>query len=328
MAIAMGDPAGIGPEIEIKAAAVEEVYRHCRPLVIGDFGVMEQALELSGVPLKLHRIERVSQALFQYGTLDVLDLANVALSELRVGQVQAMGGRAFAESAKKGVELAFAGEVHGVLAGPHNKAANYAGGWPFDGPGLLAHLTGVEIGKIAFMLCAGPMRVMGVTHHASLRNALEQITRERVLWTIQKAQEGVQLLGIENPRIAVVGVNPHAGEEGIFGSEEIEQIGPAIRDARTQGINVDGPFPADGIFVGAEDGPYDCYVAMYHDQGHIPIKVLGKRRVAALMVGSPIVYGTVGHGTAYEIAGKGVADGTSVVEGLKLLAQAARSRMR
>ena len=191
-----------------------------------------------------------------------------------------------------------------------------------------AHLTGAEIGKIAFMLCVGPMRVIGVTHHASLRKALDQITRERVLWTIQKAYEGARILGIEKPRIAVAGINPHAGEEGIFGSEEIEIVTPAIQDARALGIDVEGPFPADGIFVGAEEGPYDCYIAMYHDQGHLPIKVLGKRRVAALMVGSPIVYGTVGHGTAFEVAGKGIADPASVVEGLKLIAQAGRSRMK
>jgi len=257
----------------------------------------------------------------------VLDLANVRLSELKMGQVQATGGQAFAESARKGVELALAGEVHGVLAGPHNKASMYAAGWRFDGPGLLAHLTGVEVGKIAFMLCVGPMRVVGVTHHASMRQALDQITRERVLWTIQKAHEGVRMLGIERPRLAVAGVNPHAGEDGIFGTEEIEIIGPAIQEARAQGIDAEGPFPADGIFVGAEEGSYDCYIGMYHDQGHVPIKVLGKRRVAALMVGAPIVYGTVGHGTAFEIVGKGVADGASVVEGLKLLAQAARSRL-
>lgn len=326
IAVAMGDPAGIGPEIEIKAAAAEDVYRHCRPLVVGDFGVMKQALRLARVPVKLRRVLRVEEAEFQYGTLDVLDLANVRLSELKMGQVQAMAGQAFVESARKSVELALGKEVHGVLAGPHNKASMYAAGWRFDGPGLLAHLTRVEVGKIAFMLCAGPMRVVGVTHHVSMRQALDQITQERVLWTIQKAREGVRMLGIERPRLAVVGVNPHAGEEGIFGFEEIEIIGPAIQGARDQGIDVEGPFPADAIFVGAEDGLYDCYIAIYHDQGHLPIKVLGKRRVAALMVGAPVAYGTVGHGTAFEIAGKGVADGASVVEGLKLVAQAARSR--
>ncbi|MGI5837079.1 MAG: PdxA family dehydrogenase [Chloroflexota bacterium] len=328
VAVNMGDPTGIGPEIVVKAAAVEEVYQHARPLVIGDFRVMEQAKGFAGVQVELRRIESVSEARFQYGVLEVLDLANVELSELKIGQVQAMGGRAFVEASKKGVELALAGEVHGVLVGPHNKAAMYAAGKPFDGPGLLAHLTGVEIGKIAFMLCVGPMRVIGVTHHASLRKALDQITRERVLWTIQKAYEGARILGIEKPRIAVAGINPHAGEEGIFGSEEIEIVTPAIQDARALGIDVEGPFPADGIFVGAEEGPYDCYIAMYHDQGHLPIKVLGKRRVAALMVGSPIVYGTVGHGTAFEVAGKGIADPASVVEGLKLIAQAGRSRMK
>ncbi len=326
VAVNMGDPTGIGPEIVLKAMALEEVYRHARPLVVGDFGVMQSVQRFA--PVELRRIEKVAEARFQYGTVEVLDLANVDLSELKVGQMQAMGGQAFAEASKKGVELAFAGEVHGVLVGPHNKAAMYAAGWHFDGPGLLAHLTGIEVGRVAFMLCVGPMRVVGVTHHASLRNALDQITRERVLWTIEKAHQGAQLMGVQKPRIAVVGVNPHAGEDGIFGSEEIEIIGPAIQDARARGIEAEGPFPADGIFVGAEDGPYDCYVSMYHDQGHLPTKVLGKRRVAAVMVGAPVVYGTVGHGTAFEVAGKGIADPASVVEGLKLIAQAARSGMK
>lgn len=328
VAVAMGDPAGIGPEIEIKAAAVEEVYRHCRPLVIGDFGVMEQAAAFAGVPVRLRQIGEVAEAEFRPGVLDVLDLKNVDLAGLRLGRVQAMGGQANVDYVRKGIHLARDGQVHGVLAGPHSKASMYEAGWHFDGPGLLAHLVGIEVGQIAFMLCSGPMRVVGVIHHSSLRAALDQVTRERVLWTIQMAHKGVTMLGIERPRLAVAGLNPHAGEEGIFGTEEIEIICPAIGEARARGIDVEGPFPADAVFVGAEEGPYDCYVAMYHDQGHLPIKVLGKRRVAALVVGAPIVYGTVGHGTAFEIAGKGVADGASVVEALKLLAQAARSRMQ
>lgn len=325
VAVAMGDPAGIGPEIEIKAAAEAELYRFCRPLVIGDFGVMEQAAGFAGVPVELRRVREVVEAEFRPGVLEVLDLANVELAGLRLGQVQAMNGQANVDYVRRGIELARAGRIHGVLAGPHNKASMYEAGWHFDGPGLLAHLTGAE--RVVLMLCAEPMRVLGVTHHASLRDALEQITRENVLWTIKIADQGVRGLGIEHPRLVVTGLNPHAGEEGIFGREEIEIIGPAVEDARALGIDVVGPLAADGVFVGMEEGPYDCYVAMYHDQGHLPIKVLGKRRVAGLMLGAPIVYGTVGHGTAFEIAGRGIADGTSVVEALKLLAQAARSRV-
>ncbi len=320
--VTMGDPAGIGPEIALKAATFREVYQHCRPLVIGDYGVMEQARGFAGAPVELRRIESVDQAEFRHGVLEVLDLADVDLAELRLGQVQAMNGQAFVEAARKGVQLALAGEIHGVLAGPHSKAAMYQAGFHFDGPGLLAHLTAVE--KTVLMLCVGPMRVLGVTHHASLRQALDQITRERVLYTIRIGDRGIRGLGIARPRIAVAGLNPHCGEGGIFGTEDTEIVAPAIEDARAEGIDVVGPIPADGLFVGSEEGVFDLYVAMYHDQGHLPIKVLGKRRVAGIMLGSPIVYGTVGHGTAFELAGKGIADPASVVEGLSLLAQAER----
>ncbi|MBS7651039.1 4-hydroxythreonine-4-phosphate dehydrogenase PdxA, partial [Candidatus Bathyarchaeota archaeon] len=272
--ITMGDAAGIGPEIIDKALSKEEFYRIARPLVIGDAAVLADALKVAKVNVKIRPVNSSSSAKFEIGTIDVIDLKNINLSELKMGQVQAMAGKAAVEYVKKAVEMALKGEIDAIVTAPLNKEAMNLAGYDYAGhTEILADLTRTE--NYAMMLVAGKLRVVHVTTHMSMLQACASIKKERVLTTIRLTYEAVQRLGIPNPKIAVAGLNPHAGEGGLFGDEELKEISPAIEEARRMGIAAIGPMPPDTVFLRASRGEYDAVVAMYHDQGHIPVKMLG-----------------------------------------------------
>jgi 4-hydroxythreonine-4-phosphate dehydrogenase len=336
--ITMGDPAGVGPEVTVKALARDEVWDCCRPLVVGDAGVLARAVALVEASLLLHSVADVAEAHFDPAAPDVLDLHNVDPAALQPGKVSATAGRAAVKAVERAVELARAGQVDGIATGPINKAALQAAGIPYIGhTELLAALTGAE--RVTTMLATPGLRVVHVTRHVPLREVAAHITRERVLETIRLTDVGLKGLalssaegpalsdvegtGIPRPRLAVAALNPHGGDEGLLGREEIEVIGPAVEAARAEGIEAHGPIPADSVFFRAIRGEFDAVVAMYHDQGHIPIKIYGFERSVTVTLGLPIVRTSVDHGTAFDIAWQGVANEESMVEAIRLAAQLA-----
>ncbi len=320
IAATMGDPAGIGPEITVKALARDEVWNCCRPLVVGDAAVLAQADALLDADLTLHPITDVAEAQFDPTAPDVLDLQNV--SALQRARVSAAAGRAAVDYVERAVELAQAGQVDGIVTGPINKAALQAAGIPFIGhTELLAALTGEQ--RVTTMLTTPGLRVVHVTRHVPLRDVAAHITRERVLETIRLTDTGMRGLGIPGPRLAVAALNPHGGDDGLVGREEIDVIEPAVAAAREEGIQVHGPIPADSVFFRAIRGEFDAVVAMYHDQGHIPIKTHGFERSVTVTLGLPIVRTSVDHGTAFDIAWQGVAHAESQVEAIRLAARMA-----
>jgi len=320
IAITMGDPAGVGPEVMVKALARDEVRSCCRPLVVGDAGVLAQAVALVAAPLAFHPIADLAEARFDPTAPDVLDLRNVDLEALQPGTVSAAAGRAAVAYVERAVELALAGQVDGIATGPINKAALRAAGCPHIGhTELLTTLTGAE--RVTTMLATPGLRVVHVTRHVPLREVAAHITRERVLETICLTDAGLREMDVPRPRLAVAALNPHGGDEGLLGREEIEEIGPAVEAARVKGIEAHGPIPADSVFFRAIRGEFDAVVAMYHDQGHIPIKTHGFDRSVTVTLGLPIVRTSVDHGTAFDIAWQGVASEESLIEAIRLAAR-------
>ncbi|MEM2926144.1 MAG: 4-hydroxythreonine-4-phosphate dehydrogenase PdxA [Candidatus Bathyarchaeia archaeon] len=336
--ITMGDPAGIGPEIVAKALSQPIVYEICRPLVIGDSNVMKMGIGVAKLGLRIHSIERLEEARFLFGTMDVLDLHNVDVASLVLGKPQAMGGKASVEYVTKAVELAMEGKVQAIVTAPISKEAIRMAGLPYTGhTELLAQLAGVK--SVAMMLVTDSLRVVHVTTHVPLSQVPARIKKQRVLEVIMLTDEAMKALGIQKPRIAVAGLNPHAGEGGIFGREEIEEIEPAIEEGRRLGLEVSGPFPPDTIFARAAGGGFDAVIAMYHDQGHIAVKLLGFQwdeekkgwtRISGVNVtlGLPFVRTSVDHGTAYGKAGRreGTADPGSLLEAIQLAAKLVTGR--
>lgn len=341
LGITMGDPAGIGPEIAVKALAEEQIYDICRPLVIGDYGTMKDASErITSLNLKLHRLEEesLSAGRFEPGTIDLLDLDNVDLSKLVHGKVSAMCGRAAYEYIAKAIKLALAGTIDGTVTGPIHKAALNRAGIRYAGhTEIYAALT--DTADYTMMLLEGDFRVIHVSTHVSLREACNNVKKERVLAVIKLAQDALVRMGIEHPRIGVSGLNPHAGDEGLFGSEEREQILPAVEAARSLGINAEGPIPPDSCFAKAKGGQYDIAVAMYHDQGHIPLKLVGfvwdqaggkwdKVSGINVTLGLPIIRTSVDHGVAFGKAGKGTALADSLLNAITMAVQLAGRRVQ
>jgi 4-hydroxythreonine-4-phosphate dehydrogenase len=325
--ITMGDAAGIGPEIINKALSLEEMYNICRPIVIGDAKVLNDASKVARTSLEIRPVESVTDASFIHGVADVLDLKNIELKELEMGKPQSMAGKASYEYIAKTVELALEGEIHGITTAPISKEALNMAGYNYPGhTEILADLTRTE--EFAMMFVAGPLRVILATIHVSLREACDLIDVERLLVTMRLAQQTMRRFGIEDPRIAVAGLNPHAGEKGLFGDEEIKVIKPAVDLAVKEGLNVKGPFPSDTLFYRAKNGEFDIVVAMYHDQGCIPIKLLGFDIGVNITVGLPIIRTSVDHGTAYRRAGLKLGTGSpsSLVMALRLASQIADPR--
>jgi 4-hydroxythreonine-4-phosphate dehydrogenase len=290
---------------------------------------MRKALGLAGVALRLHPVPDVPAAHFRAGACDVLDLDNVDLAALKLGEVSAAGGRASVAYVEAATELAMQGRVNALATGPINKAALRAAGIPYIGhTELLTALIGVGLTRnsVTTMLATPGLRVVHVTRHVPLAGVAALITGKRVLNTIRVTHRGLAQMGVPKPRLAVAALNPHAGDEGLMGREEIEHIGPAVAAARREGIKAQGPIPADSVFFRALEGEFDAVVAMYHDQGHIPIKTHDFARSVTVTLGLPIVRTSVDHGTAFDIAWQGKADETSMVEAIRLAAQLAQGR--
>lgn len=335
--ITMGDPASIGPEITVKALAKQVVYENCNPLVIGDTSVMEAALRIVGrEDIKIRPVASVAEAKFEYGTIDVYDMKLVDAEKLERGRVSAMAGEAAFQYVKKVIELAMAGEIDGTVTNAFNKEAVNLAGHHYSGhTEIYAEFTGTK--KYTMMLAHENLRVVHVSTHVPLRVACDRVKKERVLEVIRIANQACLDLGIEHPKVGVAGLNPHSGENGLFGREEIEEITPAIEAARAEGICADGPVPPDTVFSKARGSWYDIVVAMYHDQGHIPLKVVGfvynqeasKWDAVAgvnITLGLPIVRASVDHGTAFDQAGLGVANELSLMNAIDYGVRLAKSR--
>jgi len=331
LGITMGDPAGAGPEIIVMALSREEVRQICRPLVIGDAATMQAAVEIVGGAQEVVAVRDRGQATFEVEIIPVLDMANVELSQLRRGAVQPIAGQAAYEYVCQAVDLALAGDIDAVVTAPLNKEALNAAGHHYGGhTEILADRCGVE--DVTMMLVAHDLRVSHVCTHVSLREACDRVKKERILKVIELTDEALRHMGIENPSIAVAGLNPHASDGGLFGHEESEEIEPAVKEARALGFNVTGPIPADTVFYRAIKGKeigrsqFDAVVAMYHDQGHIPIKMLGLFDGVNVTLGLPIIRTSVDHGTVFGKAGKGTASPVSLIEAIRLAVKMVQGR--
>ncbi len=314
--ITMGDAAGVGPEIIMKAMAVPEVYEMSRPLVIGDARRLRKAGQIVGSKLSVRPIQKPEEAAFRQGEVEVVDLPIIP-EDLPFGKLSATAGDAAFKFIQRAVELAMAGRIDAICTAPLNKEALHAGGHKYPGhTELLAKLSGTE--EVSMMLATPKMRVIHVTTHIGLLDAIEKIEPALVERTIRRGHDALVRSGMARPRIAVCAINPHAGEGGLFGrGEEETKVIPGIKAARARGIEVEGPLPADTLFFRAGRGDFDLVVAMYHDQGHGPVKVLGLEAGVNITVGLPFVRTSVDHGTAFDIAGTGKADERSLVQALR-----------
>lgn len=316
IAITMGDPSGIGPEIIMKALARPEVHAMCQPLVIGDAGRLRQAGEIVGSGLKVDALEDARDARYSAGVVECLDLKLVPENH-PFGEMSSVSGEAAYRYIAKAVEVVEAGAAQAICTAPLSKEALHAAGHKYPGhTELLAHLTGTL--EVSMMLVSPKLRVIHVTTHIGLLDAIEKIEPGLVGRVIERGHDVLVKAGIKNPKIGVCAINPHAGENGLFGrGEEAAKITPAVEAAKAKGWDVRGPLPADTLFFLAGRGDYDMVVAMYHDQGHGPIKVLGLEAGVNITVGLPVIRTSVDHGTAFDIAGKGIADDGSMIEALR-----------
>jgi 4-hydroxythreonine-4-phosphate dehydrogenase len=338
--ITMGDPAGNGPELSVKALSKPEVYQLCKPIIIGDTSCIEEAIQILELENKIsvHSLNDVKEARFEFGVIDVLDMNLVDMSKKKFGKVQAMCGEAAFQYVKKVIELAINGEIDGTVTNALNKEALNLAGHHYSGhTEIYADYTNIK--SYSMMLAHNNMRVAHVSTHVSLREACDAVKKDRVLEVIRLADEACKSLGIEKPRIAVAGLNPHAGENGLFGREEIEEIQPAIDQALEEGIFIPDkqPVPADTVFSKMDGGWYDIVVVMYHDQGHIPIKLKGFAYNKELnkwdavsginiTLGLPIIRVSVDHGTGFDQAGKGTASPASLLNAIKYATKYANNR--
>lgn len=325
--ITMGDPASIGPEIAIKALNNKHVHKLCRPFIVGDAKVIEHTMAVLNDVKVLHKINQVKQAIFNSETINIFDLNFVDINRLEMGKVDAQAGEAAFQSVKKVIELALNHEVDATVTGPIHKEAINLAGHKFSGhTEIYAHYTNTK--KYAMLLVEKNFRVIHVSTHVSLRDACDAVSKDRIIAVTELLHQACQTFGIENPRLAVAGLNPHAGDGGLFGDEEIKEIIPAVKELRKRGWDVQGPFPADTLFAIAKTGTFDGCVAMYHDQGHIPFKLTGfewdyrKNRMKSvrgvnITLGLPIIRTSVDHGTAFEIAGKGIASAEAMILAIK-----------
>ncbi|MFD1862142.1 4-hydroxythreonine-4-phosphate dehydrogenase PdxA [Planococcus chinensis] len=323
--ITMGDAAGVGPEIILKSFEHDSVHESSRSFVIGDASILERAKGFTGSTKAIRRISEPAEAKFERDTIDCLDM-NLLPDTLPIGEVSPEAGNAAFRYLEKAIALANAKEIDAICTAPLNKEALQKGGHLYPGhTEILAELTGTK--DYSMMLSAPNLKVIHVTTHVGIIDAINMITPERVLHVIQLAHDTLSKAGIKNPKIAVCGINPHAGENGLFGyGEEEEKVIPAVKKAQEAGIDVQGPLPADTLFFRTVRGDFDIVVAMYHDQGHAPVKVLGLEAGVNITVGLPIIRTSVDHGTAFDIAGTGKADEKSLVEALRQAVELAPKR--
>ena len=319
IAIPMGDPAGVGPEIVVKTAVSKEILDLCDLVVIGDKKVLEKATEICQVDLKIHTIKNVEEGKYEKGILNVIDLENVDMNTLEYGQVQGMCGKAAFEYIKKCVELAMEHKVDAIATTPINKESLKAGNVNYIGhTEILGDLSNSRDPLTMFEV--DNMRVFFLTRHMSLRKACDAITKERVLEYIERCTKALKQLGVSG-KMAVAGLNPHSGEHGLFGDEEVKEITPAIEEAQRLGYDVVGPIGADSVFHQALQGRYAAVLSLYHDQGHIATKTYDFERTIAITLDMPFLRTSVDHGTAFDIAGKGIVSAVSMIEAVKLAAK-------
>jgi 4-hydroxythreonine-4-phosphate dehydrogenase len=327
IAITMGDAAGIGPEIVVKVLDHGAARNDYRLLVVGDPKVMRTACKVVGSDLRFREIEDLSQAAFALPEVDVLCPAEARVGEVAWGVLDPAMGRAAAACLREAIELAVRGEVQGVVSAPMNKEAFHMAGFPYlDEVAYLADLTGSSDPFILGVM--GRIMTITVTEHIAFKDILGRIKKERILWCIRRMHETLRTVDEGLSRIAVAALNVHGGEGGLFGCEEIDEIGPAIREAREQGIDVQGPVPADIVFVRALEGDFDGVVCMYHDQANIARKLQPKEEGATLFMGLPVPCGTTAHGTAFDKAGQGIAHPGSLEAALKYTVMLARRSHR
>lgn len=334
--ITMGDPASIGPEIALKAVLNPHIHEICKPVIVGDAEVFRNIARVLNINAEINSIQQISDATFTVGKVDVFDLKNTDLSKVAFGEISAEAGNASFESVTKVIELALKGEVDATVTGPINKKSVNEAGHHFAGhTEIYAHYTNTK--KYAMLLVEDNMKVIHVSTHVSLRQACDLVKKERILEVIELLQNGLISLGETNLKIGVAGLNPHAGDCGLFGTEDDQEILPAVEEAKAMGYDVEGPVPADTLFSKAATGYYGGIVAMYHDQGHIPFKLTGfkwnaeKQQMDSvkgvnITMGLPIIRTSVDHGTAFEIAGKGVASSDAMILAIESAVQLSKNK--
>lgn len=312
-AITIGDPAGIGPEIAIRALMDDKGYRN-NTMIIGSKEILVFYSNLLENPYELNIINEPEE--FEEGKINILHTTDISLEDIKIGEVAAIAGDAAYHYLERAINLALENRVKAIITGPLNKEALHLGGHNYDGhTEIFANLTHTK--KYTMMLWSDKMAVVHVSTHVPLRKACDLVKKDRVVECIELAQEAMKNMGVENPRIAVAGLNPHSGESGLFGNEDQDEILPAVEEGKSRGFNVEGPVAPDTVFLKASQKKYDVVVAMYHDQGHIPMKLLDFDQGVNITLGLPIIRASVDHGTAFDIAGKGIAKTESIMAALK-----------
>lgn len=317
LAIALGDQAGIGPEIALKTALHPDIRALCRPVLFGDRAAVEAHARGAGIGSPIRAIPSAAAAEAAGDGIALVEVPGFAPGEFALGQVSATGGRAALSACAAAIRAALGGEAHAVLAAPMNQSAIAAAGISFDGyPRFLAEQTGLAPEDVFLMLCFDATRIVHVTLHVSVADALRLLTRERIARAVLAADAALKRLGVARPRVAVGSVNPHAGEGGLFGRDDLEVTAPAIADAVAAGAQADGPFGTDTMF---HKPGYDAFVVMLHDQGHIAAKMVAPHRTAGLAIGSPVLFSSVAHGSGHDIVGHGRADPAAMIGAAKRL---------
>ena len=320
IAVPLGDPAGIGPEIVAKSIADRELFKIADCIVVGDKKVVENAVKITGEDLAVNVVEDPAEGDWREGVLNLIDLDNIDMEKFEFGKVSGMCGKAAFGYIKKSIELAMAGKADAVATTPINKESLRAGEINFIGhTEIFGALTGTEDPLTMFE--TNGMRVFFLTRHLSLREMLDKITKDRIIDYVIRCTEALRRLGVTEGTMAVAGLNPHSGEHGLFGWEEVNEITPAVEELKNMGYNVAGPVPADSVFHQAALGRYNSVLSLYHDQGHIATKTLDFDRTIAITNGMPILRTSVDHGTAFDIAGKGIAGAISMKEAIRLAAK-------
>ena len=312
VAFSVGDPAGIGPELCMKAALSDEVTSICRPLIYCDRAVLQDHVDAIELDIEIDDYADIAQIDWRSSGVKCLGLDLFGGQKFHMGEINADNGRASVACGAAAIKAAVAGEVSAVVAAPQTEKSIHLAGIEFDGyPSFVARQTGLAPEDVYLMVCFDNYKIAHTTLHSSVRRSIDLITKERVKHIIQSVNETLKKIGIENPHILVSGLNPHASEGGLFGTEEAEIIEPAIAAMRDDGILVEGPIAADLML---HEGGFDAFIVMLHDQGHIPAKLMARHRTAGLSIGSPILFSSVAHGSAHDIAGQGVAEPTAVIE--------------
>ena len=320
IAVTMGDPAGIGPEIVARTIDDKEIFNIARCIVIGDRKIMEKAIQIVGADLKIHVTDNPAEGDYSEGVLNLIDLDNINMDQFEYGKVSAMCGQAAYDYIAKSIEITMSGQADAVATTPINKESLHAAEVPFIGhTEIFGALTGTEDPLTMFE--TNGLRVFFLTRHKSLRDMLDDIKKDRIIDYVQRCTEALRKLGVNEGTMAVAGLNPHSGEHGLFGWEEVNEIAPDVEELKKQGYDVAGPVPADSVFHQAAMGKYNSVLSLYHDQGHIATKTLDFDRTISITNGMPILRTSVDHGTAFDIAGKGIAGAVSMKEAVRLAAK-------